>query len=122
MHGVSGSLGDDPAQDAVTGQGQITNQVEHFVADEFVVIAKRTILYRTPAENDRVLLRGPADQTHIAQHLLIFAKPEGASGGNLGAVGASSQIDGECLAADGVGEMNVVGDAVAFARVDSDEL
>ncbi len=111
-----------PAQDAMSGQGQIPNQVEHFMADEFVVKAKRPILHCASAEDDRVLLRGASDQPHIPQHLLIFAKPEGAGGGDLSAVAACGQVDGECLAADGVGEMDVVGDAVAVAGINRDEL
>ena len=122
VHGVSSPLSHDPPQDAMADQGQITDQVEHFMADELVVKAKRSILHRAPAKNNRVLFRRAADQTHVAQHLLIFAKSEGTRGGNLGAVRSGSQVNGECLAADGVGEMDVVGDAVAFAGIDGDEL
>ncbi len=106
----------------MAGQGQITDQVEHFVADEFVVKTKRAILHLTVAENDGIFFRRTPDQPHIPQHLLIFAKAEGAGRGDLGAIGSGSQIDGEGLTADRVREIDVVGDAVAFAGIYGDEL
>jgi len=45
VHRMSGSLSHHPAEDAMASQGQVTNQVEHFVADEFVVKSKRAILH-----------------------------------------------------------------------------
>src|SRR6202035_3115750 len=49
-------------------------------------------------------------------------KPKRAGGGDLGTIGSGGKVDGEGLTADRVGEMNVVGDAVAFAGINSDEL
>src|SRR3984957_8729216 len=92
------------------------------MADELVIKRQGAVFYRASAKNNRVLFRGSADQTHVAQHLLVFAKSEGTGGSNLGAVGSSGQIDGERLAADRVGEMDVVSDAVAFAGINGDEL
>ncbi len=103
-------------------QSQIADQVEHFMADEFVVKAKRAILHRAAAKNNRVLFRRAANQAHVPQHLLIFAKAEGSGSRNLGAVRSGGQVDGECLAANRMGEKDVVGNGVAFAGIDGDEL
>src|ERR1700761_1592474 len=103
-------------------QSQIANQVKHLMAHEFVLVAKWSVLHRTSAEDDGVLFRRSANQPHVAQHLLIFTKPEGTSGSNLRAVGARGEVDRERLAPDWVGEMDVVRDAVTFAGIDSDEL
>ena len=75
----------------MSGQGQVTDQVKHFMADELVVKAKRSILHRAPAENNRVLLRCTPDQPHVPQHLLVFAKSKGAGGGDLGAVRSAAK-------------------------------
>ena len=122
VHSVASALSHDPAEDAMSGQGKIADQVEHFMTDELVVKAKRPVLHRAPAKDDRVLLRRAPDQSHIPQHFFIFAKPKGAGGGNLGAVGSSGQIDGKRLAADGMGKIDVVSDAVSFAGINGDEL
>src|SRR5580698_1676661 len=111
-----------PAKDAMPCEGQIANQVKHFMAHEFVIVTKRPILYRASAENNSVLFRSSAYQAHVAQHLLVFAKAEGAGRSNLRAVRTGCQINGEGLAADRVGKMDVVCDAVAFAGIDSNEL
>ncbi len=102
VHRVSGALGHDPAKDAMSHQGKVPNQVKHFVADEFVVKTKRAVLHLAIAENDRVLFGSAADQPHIPQHFFIFAEAEGAGGGDLRAKGSGGEVDGECLAADGV--------------------
>src|ERR1700722_15253658 len=122
MHRVSGPLGHDSAKDTMSRQSQIANQVKHFMTHKFVFVAKGSVLYRASAEDDGVLFRRSANQAHVAQHLLVFTKPEGTGGSNLRAVGAGGEVDGECLAADWVGEMDVVGNAVAFSGVNSDEL
>jgi hypothetical protein len=122
VHGVPGALGHDAAEYAMSGEGQVPNQVKHFMAHKLVVKAQWAILNCAPAENNRVLLRRPADQPHITQHLLIFAKAEGAGGRDLSAVRSRGQIDGKCLAPDGIGEIDVIGDGVAFAGIDGDKL
>jgi len=63
------------------------------------------ILHFALAEDNRFSSDAPRDQPHIAQHLLIFAKAEGAGGRDLSTVCSRSQIDGKCLAPDGIGEI-----------------
>ncbi len=36
MHGVAGSFGDDAAPYAASSEGEVADEVEDFVADEFV--------------------------------------------------------------------------------------
>ena len=43
MHGVSGALGDDVAEDVMAGKSEVADEVEHLVADEFVVEAQRAV-------------------------------------------------------------------------------
>ena len=122
VHGVSGALGHDSPEDAMADQSQIADQVKHFMADKLVVKTKRSDLHRAGAEDDRIFFRRAANQAHVPQHLLIFAKSEGTRGSNLGAVGSSSQVDGEGLAANRMREMDVVSDAVTFAWIHGNEL
>ena len=122
VHGMAGAFGDDAAEDAVAGEREIADEVEHLVANEFVGKAQASVLHAVAAEDDSVFRRGAADESHVAQHALVFAEAEGARGGDLRAVGIGREIDREILAMDGRGEVDLVGDAVAVAGIDADEL
>ena len=43
MHGVSGALGDDMAEDVMAGEGEVADEVENLVADEFVAEAEGAV-------------------------------------------------------------------------------
>jgi hypothetical protein len=80
VHGVAGALGDDAAPDAAAGQSEIADEVQNFVADELVGETQRAVFDALAGEDDRRFGGGAADETHVAQHGLIFAEAEGARG------------------------------------------
>ena len=43
VHGVSGALGDDVAEDVVAGEGEVADEVEDLVADEFIAEAQGAV-------------------------------------------------------------------------------
>ena len=54
--------------------------------------------------------------------MLICLIAKGTGGGDLRAVGLGFKVDGEGIVADGGGKVDFVGDAIAVAGVDTDEL
>jgi len=122
VHGVSGALGDDVAEDVVAGQGEVADEVEDLVARELVVEAQIAVEDALAGEHDDAFFGGAADQAHVAEFLFVFAPAKGAGGGDFALVGAGGEVDDVSLAADGRGEVDFVGDGVAIARIDSDEL
>src|SRR5579884_112173 len=122
MHGMSGTLGDNAAQNLASGKRQISDEVQDLMTDELVFKAQRPIHDTLAGKNDRARFRNTADEAHVAQHLLIFLKTEGACRGNLAAIAACRQVYGYGLLANRGGEVNMIGHAVAFARIDADEL
>src|SRR5579884_1172847 len=121
MHGMSGTLGDNAAQNLASGKRQISDEVQDLMTDELVFKAQRPIHDTLAGKNDRARFRNTADEAHVAQHLLIFLKTEGACRGNLAAIAACRQVYGYGLLANGGGEVNVIRNAVTFARIDADE-
>jgi len=91
------------------------------VADELVGEAERAILDFAVADDDGALVGGAADEAHVAEHGFVFAKAEGAGGGDEAGVVAGFEVAGEGFVADGRGEVDGVVDGVAFAGVDADE-
>src|SRR5580698_532735 len=110
MHGVSGALGDDVAENVVAGEGEIADEVEDLVADKLVVEAQGAVENAHAVENDCAGFGYAANQPHVSELLFVFLEAEGAGRGDLGAIVARRQIDDEALAADGRGEINLVGD------------
>src|ERR1700678_4408606 len=43
MHRMAGALGNHPAENAMSGEGQIADEVEDLVADEFIAAAQRCV-------------------------------------------------------------------------------
>ena len=121
MHGVSGALGYDVAEDVVAGEGEVTDEVEDLVAGELVGEAEVAVEDAVAAENDDAFFGGTADQAHVTQFLFVFAPTEGAGGGDFALVGAGGEVDGVSLTADGRGEVDFVGDGVAVAGIHADE-
>ena len=122
VHGVSGALGDDVAEDVMAGEGEVADEVEDLVADELIAEAQVAVEDAVAGEDDDAFFGGAADEAHVAQLLFVFAPAEGAGGGDFALVGAGGEVDGVSLAADGGGEVDFVGDGVAVAGIDSDEL
>src|SRR6185312_7841406 len=78
VHGVSGAIGNHIAQYLFAKQRQVPDQVEDFVADEFIRIAQRRVLNPRTRKHYAVLARGAADQAHRAHGFFILARAEGA--------------------------------------------
>ena len=122
MHGVSGAFGDDVAEDVMSGKGEIADEVEDLMADELIIETQRAVEDALTVEDDGAGFGDAADEAHVAQHLLVFLKAESARRGDLRGVVSCSEVDGETLAANRRGEIDLVGNAVAPARIDADEL
>ncbi len=98
MHGVTGTLGHDMTFDASAGKCQVTDQIEHLVADILVAEAEWPVFRALRGEDDRVLRARAANEPHVAQFLLVGFVAEGARRSDVGAVGLGGQIDA-CLPA-----------------------
>ena len=121
MHGVSGALGYDVAEDVVSGEGEVADEVEDFVADELVGEAQVAVEDALAREHDDAFFGGAADETHVAEFLFVFAPAEGAGWSDFALVVAGGEVDGVSLTADGGGEVDLVGDGVAVSGIDADE-
>src|ERR1700722_8629149 len=103
------------------GEGQIPDQVQHLVAHKLVIKTQWAVHYTLTGENDGARFGDAANQSHVAQHLLIFLEAEGPRRSNLQPIIPGRQIDRKSLASDGCGKINMVGHTVAFAGIDTDE-
>src|SRR6185437_923953 len=106
----------------MAGKRKIADQVEHLVANELIRKAQAPVLHAVAGQDDSVFFRGAADQSHVAQHELVFAEAEGARRRDLRSVRISSQVDRVFLPSDRRGKVDLVGDAVTIARIDADKL
>ena len=73
MHGVPRPIRDDAADNLLSQERQIANQVENFVAHKFIVKAQRAVLYAVGGQNNHVIFRCATDQPHIF-HGALFAE------------------------------------------------
>jgi len=87
------------------------------LAHEFVLKAEWAVLHAVTGQYDGIGFARTANEPHIAERTLIFPKAEGAGGSDFATVSIGSDIDGELLPADGNGEINIVGNAVAVAGI-----
>ena len=124
---MAGSFGDDAAPDAVSGEGEVTDEVEDLVADELVWETEGAVedgagcCRGGAGDDDGGVVGNAADEAHVAEHGFVFFEAEGAGGGDEVGVGAGFEVAGEGVAADGFGEVDGVVDGVAVAGVDADE-
>lgn len=121
MHGVAGAVGDDAADNLLANQGEIADEIENFVADEFIGEAQRAIAWTLGREDNHVLIAGAADEAHVAQIALILKKAKGARGRDFALVASGREINFEVLCADGRGEVDGIGDGVSVGGIDADE-
>src|ERR1700684_533150 len=77
VHGVSGAVGDNVAENLPAEQGQIADEVENLVAHKFVFKAQGRVLDALAGQDDAIVTRSSADQSHIAELLLVFAGAKG---------------------------------------------
>ena len=104
VHGMARALGHHAALQAAPGQCQVADQVEHLVPHKLVSITQGTVEHGAAADDDRARLAGAADQAHVAQHRLVFAKAEGARRCDQVGVSACLQIAKETRRTDGAGK------------------
>jgi len=52
MHGVSGALGDNVAEDVMAGESEVSDEVEDLVADELIFEAQRAVQDSFAVEDD----------------------------------------------------------------------
>jgi len=123
VHGVSGAVGFDVAEDALAEEGEVADEVEDLVADEFVREAQRRVVDAVVGEHDAVLTRRAAYESHVEHGALLLEEAEGARGRNLFDIGAVGELDAQSLAADErMREIDGVTDGVAVGRIYGDEL
>ena len=107
MHGVSGALSDDMAENVMAGEGEVADEVEDLVAGELIAEAQVAVKDAVAREDDDAFFGGAADEAHVAQFLFVFAPAEGAGGGDFALVGAGGEINDVSLAADGGREVDL---------------
>ena len=86
MHGVSGTVGHHAAKDAMAKEREIADKIQHFMADEFIGKAERTVLHTVMGDNNGVFFARATDQTHTAEFVRFVQVSKGASGGDVGDV------------------------------------
>jgi hypothetical protein len=111
----------DSAEEREADEGKVADEVEGFVAAEFVGVAEGAVHDAFFGEHDGVLERAAADQAHGAERLDIGFEAEGAGAGeNLAeGIGIDEQFD-LLLADERMGEVNVAADAKFIGGIDGD--
>lgn len=104
-------------------QGKVSDQIENLVADKLVLEAKWAILHSIFGEDDGVLRRCTADQSHIAQRLLVLYEAESPSRSDLVHVVVPHQIEFEALPSDhGMRKIDGICHRIVVAGIYTDEL
>src|SRR4051812_27803970 len=120
---MASPVGDHSPNDAASEQSKISNKVEHFVADEFVLETQWPVEDRIVGKNDAAFHGRPTNQALVLHRLFLMLEAEGASGGNFAAELAIAQLDFKSFAADQrMREVDRVRNAIARPWVHSDEL
>src|SRR5262249_9858540 len=81
MQGVSRLMCCHTAEERQAHQGQISDQIERFVAPKFVRIAERTVQNAILGEDDGIVERTSTDESHRTQWLNVAFKTERAGSG-----------------------------------------
>src|SRR5579863_5275988 len=112
MQRMSRLMGFHTAEQRESGQSQVADQVQSFVAAEFVGKAQRAVHDAVGGEHNGVLQRTAANQSHGAQGLNVALKTKSASTGQKMAEGfrAHQHFD-FLLAYQGVSKIDVTANA-----------
>lgn len=95
---VAGFDGDDVAGELAPGEHEVANEVEGFVAGEFVVEAHGLLGHDFLAtDDDGVFKRTAFDETFVEERLDVFVKGEGSGGGDFLLVEFGCDDGGEVL-------------------------
>jgi len=121
VEGVAGFAGFNAAKKRETDQGEVADEVEGFVAAEFIGIAEGAVPDAVFGEDDGVIEGASTDEAHSAEGLDIGFEAEGAGAGeNLAeGVGIDEQFD-LLLADEGMRKINVAADAELVGGIDAD--
>jgi len=118
---VAGALGDDEAAKRVADQGEIADEIERFVAAEFVGEAKGAVDDGVVGEDQSVFVGTAADEAHFAHAFEIALEAEGAGGSQQMAEGVAIDVQVHVLAADGgMREINGAADAELPGWINAD--
>src|SRR5262245_9524563 len=110
MHSVTGTISNHVGQNSPPNQRQISNQIQDLVPNELVWITQGRIYQTVAGKDDRVLLRGTADQALLTHELGLVKEAEGAGGGDFREIVAVGQIQCPALAADqSMGKVDGIG-------------
>lgn len=118
---MAGFAGFDAAEEGEPDKGEVADEVEGFMAAEFVGIAERAIHDTVVGEDDGVIERAATDEAHGAERLDIGFEAESAgTGENLAeGVGIDEQFD-LLLADERMGEVDVAANAEFVGGRDGD--
>ena len=122
VRAVAGFDGYDVAGEFSPGEHEVADEVEGFVAGEFVVEAHGLLGHDLLAsDDDGVLKRASFDEAFIQKGLDVFVKGEGAGGGDFGFVDFGGDDGGEVLHEAAVFADVGDGDAELLVGDDGDE-
>ena len=108
---MAGFAGFDSAEERKADEGEVADEVESFVAAEFVGIAEGTVHNAVFGEDDGVIEGAATDQAHGAKGLDIGFETEGAGAGQNLAKGFGIDEHFDLLLADEwMEKMNVEGE------------
>jgi hypothetical protein len=121
VQGVAGFAGFDAGEEGEADEGEVADEVECFVAAEFVRVAQRAVHDPILGEDDGVIERASADEAHGSERLDIGFEAEGAGAGkNLPErVGIDEKFD-LLLSDKRMREVDVAADTELVGWIDGD--
>src|SRR5579862_2454630 len=123
VHGLSCPVGHDVAQYLFSQKRQVANQVQHFVAYEFVRKAQGRIFNAILGQHHAVVAGGAANQTHFTHSALVLARTKRPRRSNFAKVIPVRQLHLQRFFADQrVRKIDGVGNGIAVSGIYGDEL
>src|SRR5438552_13708507 len=123
VHRVPSAVSNYIAENLFTQQGQVTDEVKHFVAHELIIKAQGRIHETVSREDYSIFRRSTANQSLLAHGVGFMQKAKSARRCNLPNVVSIGQVDRESLLTDkGVGKVDGVRNRIALGRVHGNEL
>lgn len=122
VRAVAGFDGDDVAHDAAAEEHEVADDVEDFVADEFVREAERFLGHdAVVADDDGVFETAALDEAFFEEPFDVLVEDEGACGGDFLFVDGGGDLGGEVLRVAAVWADLGAGDAEFAVWDDGDE-
>lgn len=121
VEGVSRFVRDDQSFERAAQQGQIADEIERFVAAEFVGEAQFTLHQSVGREDDGVFERAAANQSHGAKFFDFMRESKSSRRGEFAAKGFTADGDfGFLLADELMGKIDKAADAKFVGRINAD--